>query len=211
MATDDYQGQPQKATNTTTKVLLILLAVFGGALLVCCGFCGFMGYSFQPEMTDEADAVRARTQEIANIEIPEQFEPDSAGKIDNFLMQMNVATYESTVGQGQLMLAQMNFKLFDMPQEQQEAQIQQSLEEQQGEETRNLDIQESETRQFQINGKEVSFIFAEGEERRTGDKFHQVSGTFPGKEGTTFLMLQLDEEAYDEEAVVRMIESIGRE
>ena len=67
---------------------------------------------------------------------------------------------------------------------------------------------EIETRTFTIRGKEIEFQFAKAEDPETGTAYRQVSGVFPGKGGTAFLMLQIEEEGYDEDVIVKIIESI---
>jgi hypothetical protein len=136
--------------------------------------------------------------------IPDNFQPQGAMGMDLFGVKFKMAVFEAGGGDGVLMLAQMQ-----MPVQQgdQEAAIRRELAKQQHG-NKELRIKRSESRDFDIRGQKVPFMFAEAEEPATGEAYRQVSGTFPGNGGTAFLMLQLKEEDYDEEAVVEMLKSI---
>ena len=82
------------------------------------------------------------------------------------------------------------------------------MQQQQQQGNRKLNIQSTGTREITIRGEKVEFVFAEGTDKNTDTVVQQVTGVFPGREGMGYLMLRIDDESYDEQAVVRMIESI---
>lgn len=196
------QVPPRKpGMSTTTKVLLILLIVFGGLFLLCCGG-GFYWWQ-QQEMTEDPERIRELTRQIAEIEIPGNFEPNKAMSVNVFVVEMKMAFYKPAETEGMLVLGEFTGEAIG------QAQLRQSIEQQ--DTGRELQIQSTETREFTIRGKTVEFRFAEAEARETGTAYRQIQGTFPTEDGTGYLLMQIPEEHYDEEAVVQMIESIGPE
>lgn len=202
------QPGPKKKPGMSSgvKVLIILLCVFGGFAVICCGVGIWVVSNTAGSIKEKPEDVIAVTKEIADIEIPEdRFQPEAGLDLDWWFMQMKMAMYTPTDSQGMLMLMEMNVSggnPEDQKREMRQAMRQQNFGEQQ------LDINKSESRTFNIRGEEASFQFAEAEDPQTGTAYRQVSGVFPGKSGTAFLQIQIEEEAYDEEAVVEMIKSI---
>ena len=73
---------------------------------------------------------------------------------------------------------------------------------------RELNIISSESREFEIRGEPVKFLFSEAEDPASDVAYRQITGSFPGKEGVAMLILQVPAEGYEEETFVKMIESI---
>ena len=197
-------ARPEKrGMSTTTKVLIILACVGGFMCLLCCGGVFFWVQNVKQGTTYDAQEIAQRANDIAQMEIPANFHPKAAMNINMFVMEMKIVVYQAGKSDGVLILAQM-----DLPvgaQGNQEAQFQQALKQQHG--GRNLNLKRAETREFEIRGKKVPFLFAEAQDEH-GKAFRQVTGIFPGDDGFTYLMLQIAEKEYDEDAVVRMIKSI---
>src|SRR5262249_9486532 len=71
-----------------------------------------------------------------------------------------------------------------------------------------IDQQTSETRDFTINGESVPFEFIKGTAPNGGAPTRQVGGLFPGRNGMVMVMVMVPESEYNEDAIVKMIESI---
>jgi hypothetical protein len=208
----DSRQQPQETKqgmSTGMKVLIVLLCMGGGMFVLCCGGGIFFFSKSANSSTEDPREVIAITQDIVEITIPEQFVPQGGINLDIIFMQMKVAAYTSTSGDGMLMIMEMNVS--GLTPEQQEPEIRKAMRQQMGNQNfgeQELDLIKTETRTFTIRGKEIDFKFAEAEDPNTKTAYRQVTGVFPGKGGTAFLRLQIEEEGYDENAVVKMIESI---
>jgi len=120
-------------------------------------------------------------------------------------MTMKFASYEHQDHKGQLLIGSMQVKFGD-PKDHQAAFQNQSK--QQGAEEDDLKITKTEDREFTVRGKPVKFHFAEAEQAETNKKFRVVSSEIATPGGLLIFQLKLEEDAYDEEAVVKMIESI---
>ena len=189
--------------STGAKVLLLMLFMAGGFFVLCCG--GVIWVYSQFEFDETAEGVLVMTEEIADIDIPESFEPQRAMEMDLLIMSMKLAIYTAGTDDSVLILAETDFPTADQKLTQAEMKI---VLRQQDRGGRYVDIINSETREFEIRGQTVKFVFAECEDIDTGEAVCQITGTFSGRQGMGFLMLQVEDESYDEDAVVRMIESI---
>jgi len=203
---DEQYQPPRQGMSTGVKVLIVLLVLFGGGMLLCCGAFALMGYMFMPKVsTTPADVIAVR-DEMVTIDLPDDLEPKQSLRMDNLMFAMKTAMFESRDGKSQLMIASMHVKIGG-PEANNELQVRNALEDQ-GESQRPLANSETKTQSVKIKGADHDFVFTKGEDAQTGRKMRQVSGTFPGREGTAFLMYQTEEDNYDEERVVKMLESI---
>ena len=209
MSTNDGFGNqrvPEPGMSTATKIL-IGLGIGGGVFtLLCCGGLYFLGQKameiIADAMTDDPVRIYAITREIAEIEIPDQFEPLAGAN----LIFMKMAIYKGAHENSSLMLAELS-QDFGGDQEELRQEINDAAS-QKGQQHQQLKHRKAKSREFTVKGKTVKFEFAQGE----GDDsvvYHQVSGDFPGKGGRpAFLRLQVPAEDYDEQAILKMIESI---
>jgi hypothetical protein len=90
----------------------------------------------------------------------------------------------------------------------QQAQTYEGILRQFGESHRQIEIIESETREFTIGGQDVEFTFSRGTDGTPDDEFWQISGQFEGKLHPTWLIIQVEAEAYDEAEIEAIIGSI---
>ena len=206
----DSRERPRKTKqgmSSGMKVLIVLLCGFGGLFVLCCGGGIYVVVKAANSATEVPEEITAITQDIVEIEIPEQFVPEQGIDLNMIFMKMKMVSYTLTDANGKLMIMEMNIS--GVPPEDQEPQMRQQIRSKNfGEKELIVNEEKIETRTFTIRGKEVDFQFAEAEDPQTKTAYRQVSGVFPGKQGTAFLMLQIEEEGYDEDAVVKMIESI---
>ena len=201
-------GPKKKGMSTAMIVVIILGCIAGGGFLLCCGGAFWLMKSTQATM--DPQEVIAITKEIVEIEIPDVFQPNMGFDVNIFgAFKEKIAWYESKSGEGLLILMSLEIAAAG-DQAVEEAQMQQQLQQlqQQRQGDPNLRIKKSESREFEVRGEKVDFNFAETENMDNGDPWRQVTGTFAGKAGTVMLMLKIEEEAYDEDVVIKMIESI---
>lgn len=198
---DDVQFEPvpRPGMSGTTKVLLILGGVGGLCLLVCCGVAGFIGWKAKNSMSDDPVVITKLSQSIVEMDIPADFTPKQS--MDMFgVMKMAIYTAPK---HGMLMLIGFG-KMFADPQQQE--QMKQQMKQQHG--PKDQKVLSTETKEVEIGGKKVPFEFAKTEDTGSHEKFEQVNGFFPGKEGPVVLMLLIPEDEYDEEEVLKMLQSI---
>jgi len=196
-------GTPKpRGMSTTAKVLLILGGLFGLGCVLCCGgvmYMGARGVSMEPE------GVKKVTAEIADIEIPENFTPQQSMNIGMFGSGMKTVIYVDKDHPGSmLMLMQMSVPMGNNPKQQ--ADFEKGFQ-QGGAQNAHVKKESIELRDFEIRGKSAQFQYIKGT-TDDGKSVRQVNGAFSGKGGAAMLMLLVPDEDYDEEAVVKLIESI---
>jgi len=194
--------RPKTGKSGVVKVLLILLAVVVVAGVLCCGAGVWWFSTMKP--TEDPVKVRAQTAEIIDIEIPDSFQPAVAMNMNMFVVTMQITMWQGP-GNGMLMVAQAQGPQ-GADQAQMEQQIGQSMRQQNM--GQQLNVKESETRTISVEGKDVDFSFAKATNANDNSEWRQVTGAFPGKNGTAFINLQQPAESFDEDAVVKMLESI---
>ena len=187
------------------KVLIILLCVGGGFFLLCCGGFVYIGSQMKFEINEDAASAEKLASEIADIEIPETFKPTSSGDIDAIFMKMKMVAYERDEGNGLLMLMHMEISVGGAAQ--QRAEMRQQMN-QQDMGQRNLIIKNSETREFEIRDETVEFVFSEAVDPETDTAYREVTGTFSSDAGIVLFLLQVESDAYDDDEVTKIIESI---
>ncbi|REJ90739.1 MAG: hypothetical protein DWQ34_16695 [Planctomycetota bacterium] len=192
---------------TSTKVILAVVGIGGVALLVCCGVAiWFFSQSF--DVIENPDDVQAMADSIATIEIPAPYQPYRGMKFDlGVSMQMALFSRNGGNQQGAVVLMQMAAP-GQQNDEQMKAQFRQQM--QQSGQNQEINVESSETRTFVIDGEECDFEFVSGTDQ-SGNQVRQVTGVFPGRGGAAFLMVLEQEDNWDEDAVVQMIESITAE
>ena len=76
MSSEVTQPPPKSGMSRGAKLLIVLGVVFGILILLCCGGgIGTMVYMGTSMVSDKPDVVVAKTDEIIQIEIPDQLEP----------------------------------------------------------------------------------------------------------------------------------------
>lgn len=197
----------------------------GVAMLLLCGGVGvFAVYSYRlaesmVSRSDEPEVIRARTAEIAEIDLPADFLPDMA-----FDMRVPVVgqrlwswTVYSDKSDGDeydnfLVLGQFYQDVSRNTREQLMARIDQSIRDHEHDtdvdEQIDEDKKSSETRELTIHGEPAEFIFSSAKGQVSNEKYWVVSGQFKGKEGTAVLHARANAAKYEKSDLEQMVESI---
>lgn len=211
MSQDDFgAASSQKAgMGSGLKIFLILLAVFGGFAVLCCGGAMYFFYSIGSSVSEDPTTVEQVRAEIADIAIPPDFKP--AGSMNYTLpvgdQHMKFVIYKGPQEPTMLMLMSMN--IAGATAEQIQAQMEQQLE-RQGVQHGGHDVQveQTEEREFVINDKPAKFFFGQGKDEKNQADCWQVVGSFEGQAGPTGFILVANKDSMTEEQITQMIESI---
>ncbi len=199
------QWEEKSGGGGCVKFALIVGGLSFAGLLVCCGGLGWFIWGFIPKFASTPADVAALGQQVMQINIPEEFVGETGMSIDNWLIAMKFANYRHKAGKGALLIGSMQVKFGELSDQQADFKARAS---EQSEDEPKLEIKQTEERQFTIRGKRVTFQFSEADEVGTDKKFRLVTGELEAPGRITILQLTLEEEAYDVDAVVKMIESI---
>ncbi|MBX3411152.1 MAG: hypothetical protein KF708_00430 [Pirellulales bacterium] len=212
-ANDFGATPPAKAgMGSGMKVFLILLAVFGGLSVLCCGGFGLFSYfaystAVESLSQDPAKIEEVRSQ-IAEIAVPPDFKPEVSMNLKVPFTDQHVRFVVFTGPQEPTMLMLMSMDFAGLDAEQIRAQMEHQLEQQGRHEGKRIHVEQYEEREFVINGKPAKFYFGHGLEEGSNREAWQVVGSFEGKSGPTGLILIADQEAMSEEQITQLIESI---
>ena len=211
---------PKKGMGTGVKVLVGLLIAGALSLLVCCGGVWLYISSVAGNAVDDPAAVRARTDEILVVDIPETFEPDGAFRMSAppvmnwfFDFTMDIAGY-GTTGGGQLIVVKFagppGMTEGSSPEEVR-VQVQSQMQSQNS--GVRVNVESSETRTYNTaDGRGVEWQFAEGagiaQDGTNQGAYRQVRGALIDGDDVYVLQLAVPEEEFDEAAVIAMLKSI---
>ena len=202
--------QERKGMSTRAKVLIWLAVGFGGLTLLCCGGVLWIGYHFADSVSEDPAKIAAVTDEMAEIDVPEGFDPKMSFDMKNPFSGERImawVAYLDEESQSTLMLCGMGPGAGVQDPEQMQLQFEQSMQQQGMQQQQDMVSTQSETRQLTVRGQPTSFTFTTGV-TESGSPRIQVAGVFQGKTGPVILMLDADAEKYPEEQIVEMIEGI---
>lgn len=209
---EDYEPKPP-GMSSGTKVLLISLSVLGVLAVACCGG-GIWWFKKNVDWDMSADpaVVRQTQQQILEMTVPARFEPLQSMRMKFVVANMDMAMFEAAgEEQSQLAVMKMTFTMEEMNQQQAEAQFNQ-----QNPGAAQLDETSSETRNYTVDGKEISVRFAHGTLKQhenapadqVGKEWYAVSSMMSVPGGMVMFNVTGPEEEFDEEEIENMIESI---
>ncbi|TWT58260.1 hypothetical protein KOR42_16320 [Thalassoglobus neptunius] len=205
--TDGFSTQsPSPGMSTGMKVLMGLLIFSAVSLVICCGGI-YWFVSNSTTATENPAEIDAMRDEIATIVLPAVYEP-GVGVGFNLFIKMDMVAYGRSKDpeNGGIVLMQMSGPSM-MEEEDLRLEFEKEAEKQGT--NQDIDVTSQETRTFTIDGEEVDFEFVTGTRPESDDVVHQVVGVFKGREGMAFLMIFETDNNWNEEEVVRMIESIS--
>ena len=205
---DSKAEVPKPSAKKPMNGCLLASLIVGGlgmvCLMVCCGAFAWFGYSMKPTITNVPAEVRAASQQILNINISDDFIPENAVTMDNMVFTNRTATFRHKEGKGQLLMGTIMLKMGDPNQAKlQSGQMRGPLEIQV---RNNLDVKKTESRDILINGQKGSVAIFEATDRTTGKGVHTAELDISLPSGETFILLRLDDDVWDEAAVLKMLE-----
>jgi len=208
---------PKPGMSASMKLILGLGVGCGVVVVLCCGGLFISGFLLQAQLakmiSDDPETVVATTQKIAQIDIPDDLEPAFSADIKLPVVGSvaSCVAYEDKDNQsGDLVLIALGESLGAGNQAEFQRQIQQSLEEagmgQQDEE--DLEIDQSYEKEITVRGQPVTFRFVKGKSKDSEAERIMVTGVFAGRSGPTTFLFGGDAKKYDDNTIVKMIESI---
>lgn len=168
-------------------------------MVLCCGAGAWFATSFMPKIATNPAEVTEIGKQILDLDIPKEFQPETAISMDNFAMIMKMANYKHQDNAGNLIIGNAQIKMGD-PRQQPDFQ--------KSGQTRALQMGDTVVRELIVRGDKVPFRFSEAVETNSKKDFHVVEGELRSGGVTTFLKLELEAGVYNEEEVIEMIQSI---
>lgn len=196
---------PRRPLSTGTKVLLTLGFACGVLLLLCCGVVGWFGYQIQRGVSpDPQEIARIRNEIVREIKLPEEFKPRLGMDLPFFGVKASLYIADRQGGGGEVLI------LLRVPPGVDPREVRFQVEQAMDQDRQHFDMHPPETKRVRIEGGEVEFQFARGKNLRSGAEVREVLGVLAGPEGPIMILMVVDEESWDEERVVQILESIKR-
>ena len=186
------------------KFFLILLAAIGGLTILCCCGIGISLYSITPELEENPALVKQNLAKMLEIDLPEGYEAKKSFRMNLFSLISMEGVYIENPDSGLILLMEFSGSLA----ENKELQDSFKKELDGSSSSDELNIEEKKTREITIDGKAIPFVFIKGTEKETNRAVRQVQAILPGEKGPILFVMNVGEDAWDEEQVLKMLESI---
>lgn len=214
-----YGAYPPQEKSGSGRIWLFLGLGCGGLLLLCCGGFALFGYfaaqTVANSTSDDPAVARERATEIAEVAIPADFEPkfsiDMAIPFQGeklFTIVAYTSPSQDANSPNLIVLGQFGTQFPANTRDEMMDQLHNSIRQELAHEDVEIDQSTSHAREFEINGEPAEFIFEEGKGRQSKQAFRTVMGQFRGKSGMAVLYVRVEADKYDEEALVKIVESI---
>ena len=170
-----------------------------------------MGSYVSDAMSDDPAVIAERTAKFVEMEIPSQFAPVMSFDMtiplsgESFMVWV---VYVDEASESTLMMASLGSMMAQQSEEEVRRTLEQSMRDQGITASEGVDEWEGSVKEIEIRGQPVEFDFSVGTNSDTQARRLEVSGMFEGKSGPVMLVLSADAEVIDEEAAVKMLESI---
>lgn len=208
----ERDAAPEKSSNSGCWKWVVILGVFGGfCVLVCCGVGAWLGNRIKTGSTmattpAEVDAV---SQQVADMDMLPDFTGKTGISMNMLFMEMRVCDYQHIQGKGKLQLMEIKLNI-NAEDPQQQRQLEAELNKQRKNAGfKTLQVVATETREIEIRGQTATFTITAGKDVSSNTEYHQVEGSFRGKNGPAKLMIEVEDEIWDEEAVSALLESLN--
>ncbi len=187
------------------KFFLILLAAVGGLTILCCCGIGISLYSITPELEENPALVKQNLARMLEIDLPEGYEAKKSFRMNLFSLISMDGVYIENPDSGVILLMEFSGSLAE------NKELQDSFKKELGgsDSSEELNIEEKKTREVKIGGKAVPFVFIKGTEKETNRAVRQVQAILPGRKGPILFVMNIGEDSWDEEQVLKMLESIN--
>lgn len=232
----DVRPSSAKSSGCGWKFLLILLAVTGGVSLLCCCGIGISMYSMVPNIVEDPVQAEIALKEILTLDLPDGFSPKVAVSM-NLLGFMRVRGVVVEAGEQKGMLIVVRLQGAMVQQGDVVRQIEEAIRQEtkqadmviESTESRSFEIEGQQVEFLFMKGRlaqgaAVEAVELQEEEpapvdpavedraeqpKAPGDRgMYQVRAMIPSADGPVLFLLILDEKDWNEDDVVRMIESI---
>ena len=198
-------SRPAKKPMSGCLLASLIIGGLGGVcLLACCGVGAYFAANFAPKITAVPAEVTAVGKSVLDLNISEDFTPVNSVTMDNFVFTMRIAEFAHKEGKGKLVLGAMKIKMGDPNQA--NAQTGQFRTQHETNMSDNLDVKKTESHEITIDGQKVSVMIGEANDRTSGKGVHTATADIKSPTGQIFFLLRLDDDVWDQDAVLKMFE-----
>ncbi len=200
---EDERAVPERRSSSGCLKWFLILAGLGGVGIIGC--CGVGYYLFMPKIVTKPAQVDELVQEIAEVKMLPDFQGETGVKMNFWFMEMRMCRYAHTSRKGELQLMEMAMNGANAGGN---AELEAQMQNQKQMEMKALNVKTTESREIEIRGQSATFTTVFGQDVSSKTEYYQVEGTFLGKNGPAKLMIQVEAEIWNPEAVSELLESL---
>jgi len=203
----ELANPPRRQKSRLAWWLTAFGVVLGSSVLACC--LGWVGAAlvFGPTQTKLPSEVEQVAQRMASLHLPPEFQPTWGWSADHSLFWLQIARFDHRDKRGLLLIGELHIRPMSNPHE--VAQLRQLMEDS-SPELRLINPQQVESRTLTIRGADAKFEIVNGEDRASTTQMRQVTGTFKGREGTVFLLVQAEADHLSVAAIQKLLNSLAK-
>lgn len=200
--TEPFGTPPKKrGMSTGAKVAIILVVVFGGFAVLCCGGMALTGWWFSKMVITDPKEVAAKKDQIATIDIPARLKPAFAMDM-TVPVAVTMVIYADDAG---------NILSLGTGDDDQRANMQRSMEQSLQKQRKsgtqqNMVVRDTRVKTVTVRGEKFEFSIQTG--TAGAQPRVRVNGEFPGDNGRVVLMLDADANVVSDADIDKMLESI---
>ncbi|MEK6262615.1 MAG: hypothetical protein AABP62_28805 [Planctomycetota bacterium] len=199
-------SQLRRRRSRLPRWLMVLIALATGAVVTCGAGWVVLLLLFSPSQTKVPAEVETIARRVAPLRVPPQFQPAWGWEADHSVAWIQIARFDHSAGRGLLLIGELHLRPIANPQEVDQLR---NLLENSSPDMRLIAPRLTEERKLIVRGRKAQFEIVEGEDRASTTKLRQVTGTFPGREGTAILILQGEEDYLSNEAIDDLLQSLA--
>lgn len=184
------------------RLLYFLSVASSCALFACAGCCYLTSWFLRAETSNDPKAAVQAAGRIIEWSLPPGFEGQSATKIDNSLVKLDLARFEQVQGRGFIVVGRIHGFLIQSPEQLQ------SIIQQQTPDLKKIDAREKSTRAMAIHGDAAQFQIGHGEDLSSTTRYWQVTGRFRSEKDDAVLILQCEDEFLTEAQINAFLDSL---
>lgn len=199
---NDPQQPAVPAKKSMSGCLMAFLIIAGIGLigmLACGGFVAYIAMNVNIKKVEDPKEAAEISQQILNISIPQDFVAKDALTMDIIVAATKIVNYEHKDQKGSLTLGSIQIKMQGADQGDIRKEFDKRSES-------DINVKSSKTRDITIIGKPAKLTIGEGTKEGSDEPAHTANVLFQNGANQYFIAIEMLDEIWDEEAVVKMLE-----
>jgi hypothetical protein len=189
----------KKGMSGCMMAFLIIAGIGLIGMLACGGVVAYIAMNVKMKKAEDPKEVTEIAQQILKINIPEGFAPKEGFSMDFIVAATRIANYEQKEQKGSMTLGVIQIKMQGADQGDIRKEFDKRSES-------DINVKSTKTRDITIVGKPAKLTIGEGTKEGSDEAAHTANVFFQNGADQYFIAIEMLDEIWDEEAVVKMLE-----
>lgn len=190
---------PKKRMSGCMIAFLVILGLGVLGLIVCGGLAAYVASNFKMKQTEDPKEISEISNQILTMTIPEGFTATEGAAIDFIVGSMKIATYEYESKKGGIVLGVIQINIKGANNGDMRKEFDKRAE-------GDVVVKETKVRDITIDGKPAKMTIGEGTMKDTDEPAHTANVLLGEAEKQYFIAIEMLDEIWDEDAIVKMLE-----